>query len=201
MGQGQSQGQAAGQQGAGGMHSGAGGGDPNSGSARQRGQVDLPANLPISAEDRSHLESVGQVIDAAVKQRRGGEPDEKLLKSVGMSDKQYGAFVEQYAQRFGKLRPMPERTARPGSAVRDAVAVPGQEGLQKGRGSEKQVGATGMEGLDRDELRELVQPGAEDVSPEYRKQVEAYLKLISQGQEALESPAPAPEPTPAPEGD
>ena len=73
--------------------------------------------------------------------------------------------------------------------------------MQKGRRAEDRVGAAGLEGLDRDELRELVQPGAEDVSPEYRKQVEAYLKLISQGQEALDSPAAEPAPSPAPEGE
>ena len=88
---------------------------------------------------------------------------------------------------------MPEQTARPDAMVKDAVAVPGQEGLQKGRGAEGQVGATGLEGIDRDRLRELVQPNADDVSPEYRKQVEAYLKLISQGQDALESSTPAPQ--------
>ncbi len=145
--------------------------------------------MNISPRQVSKLRSVGRVIGEAARRQRAGEVDPKLLKSLGMTGEQFAAFVEKYAARFGKFIVMPGRTERPGMTVKGAFSVPGFEGTQRGRGADSGVGASGGEGLKTDKLRRLYESPTDDVSPEYRKQVEAYLRAISEGPDAKKKSA------------
>jgi hypothetical protein len=168
--------------GAGGLHSGMAGGNPNSGSADRRGDVPAPTGPLLSAAQKANLQSIGRVVREAQKDLRDGEVDPELLKSIGMTRAQFAAFVERYAQRIGKVEKMKERTSRPAGALPNAFAITGSGRLQRGRGADGKLDdVRGSEKLSPDEIRKLFEQRARKVSPEFRKQVEAYFRAISEG--------------------
>jgi len=180
-GQGQGQG-GAGRSGATGMHSAAGGGDPNSGSSARRGDVNAPEAPGMTPKQAARLEAVGRVIDEARKRIRGGKVDPELLKELGMTAGQFAAFVERYQSRFSRIAKMPAGTVRPGRSVSGAFKLTGSSTLQKGRGGDEGLGdVAGAEKLPTDRIRKLRQPRLTKVSSEYRKEVEAYFRAISEG--------------------
>jgi len=187
QGQGATQGQGSAQGGAGrsaaaGMHSAGGGGNPNVGSASRRGEVDVPEASGVTPEQAAHLQSIGRVIDEAQRRIRGGKVNPELLKELGMTSSRFAAFVERYNSRFGRIAEMPRRTDRPGRSVSGAFKLTGSGALQKGRAAGERLGdVSGAEKLPTDRIRNLLQPRLRKVSPEYRKEVEAYFRAISQG--------------------
>ena len=63
-----------------------------------------------------------------------------------------------------------------------SFAIPGSGRTQAGRGLDGKVeNVRGSEKLSIDEIRKLYEQRAKKVSPEYRKQVEAYFRAISEG--------------------
>lgn len=130
----------------------------------------------------------------AIKQVRQGDVAPQLLKDLGMTEGEFAAFVEKYAELFGKSRDMPDRTERPTGTVEGGFQLPGSSRLQAGQGADKDLGnVAGTEKLSPDELRKLYESRAAKVSPEYRKQVEAYFRAISEAA-AKNEPPPATQP-------
>ena len=164
------------------MHDGGAGGDPNSGSADARGEVALPKGWQeLSPGEQERLRAVGRTIDEASRRLRSGQVAPALLRDLGMTAGELAGFVERYRTIFGRTREMPDRTERPGETVLDAFRLPGSGQMQSGRKVDGKLGdVTGSEKLTPDELRKLYESRAAKVSPEYRKQVEAYFRAISE---------------------
>jgi len=158
------------------------GGDPNAGSAKERGEVDLPVGLAIAPQQQAKLRSVGRVINEADRRNRAGQIAPELLKELGMTNEKFTGFVEEYASRLSRLTDAPDRTDRPRTGVKAPSDTVGAETLQQGKGVEKGLGARGMEELTADQVRELSESRVENVSPEYRRLVEAYLKAVSEAE-------------------
>lgn len=171
-----------------------GGGDSNSGSADARDNVQMPPgwqNLPPADQER--LKSIGRAINEAQNQIRQDKVEPALLAKLGMTQDEFGAFVEKYAQHFEKgPRKAARETTLPGRTVPNAFELSGKDGLQKGKSVEGGIEAQGAEKLDKDQLRKLYESRAAEVSPEYRKGVEDYYRSISEGQ--TDRPAAASQP-------
>jgi hypothetical protein len=98
-----------------------------------------------------------------------------------MDQDEFRQFVEKYATRYGKLKPMLDRTALPTEQRVGSMRVPGQVQLQEGQTLDPAVAdASGSEQLTSDEIRELNESTVEKVSPRYRKALEAYYRYLSQ---------------------
>jgi hypothetical protein len=157
------------------------GGDPKSGSADKRGDVKEPQGPLASGGQKSNLQSIGRIISEARQDLKDGKVDPELLKSLGMTREQFAAFVEKYAQRIGKIEKMKEQTAGPDGTISGSFAIPGSDRLEDGRALDgKLEDVRGSEKLSTDEIRKLYEQRASKVSPEYRKQVEAYFRAISE---------------------
>jgi len=159
--------------------------------------VDLPKGWQdLPAAERERLRSIGRAISEASKDLRAGEVDPALLKKIGMTKGEFAAFVEKYRDVFGESADMPDRTERPTDVVRGGFTLPGSGRLQAGKGTGKDIeGGSGTEKLTPDELRKLYESRAAKVSPEYRKQVEAYFRAISEAAGRAETPAPTTQPS------
>jgi hypothetical protein len=143
--------------------------------------VDAPTNFnSLPAQTQSQLDSIGRAIDQAQQQLRSGTVDPKLLSDLGMSQQQFQSFVEQYADKFGQVRQMQSQTQRPQDEAAGNVQI-GQSGVQQGRSDGSTGGATGAEKLTPDEIKRLNESRVNSVSPEFRNQVEAYFRAISEG--------------------
>ena len=157
------------------------GGDPLSGSSDSRGQVDEPAGPLAGGGPAANLQSIGRLINEASQDLRDGKTDPQLLKSLGMSQQQFAAFVEKYSQRIGRIEKMKETTAGPDGAIRGDFAIPGSDRLRQGAGLDSKLdNVRGGEKLTPDQIRKLHEQRAAKVAPEYRKHVEAYFRAVSE---------------------
>ncbi|MFP4356490.1 MAG: hypothetical protein ACLFUJ_15355, partial [Phycisphaerae bacterium] len=175
QGQGESQGQGAGtSSGDQGNQSGQSGGDPNSGSSDRRGDVDPYEGIP--AGQREKLESIGRTIQEADRNLRDGQVDPELLKELNMTPQQYTNFVKRYVDQFQQVR----QSARRGDGQPEPgqVVIHGSEQVQQGQSGKQEL--TGTEQLSEDEIRRIQQSRLEDISPEYREQVEQYFRNLGQ---------------------
>ena len=120
---------------------------------------------------------------------RDGKVDEKLLKDLGMTEAQFKAFVEDYRQKFGQVKEMADQVAKPSGVMKTDVTAPGDEKLSTGTTIDGTVGVTGTDKLLPDEIKKLNEAKLNKVSPEYRKEVEAFFRTLS---ETGSTPAPAP---------
>gem|GEM_PF-2525163 len=153
--------------------------------------MDEPTGPLASARQRANLDAIGKVISEAQNQLRGGQVDPELLKSLGMTRDQFAAFVDRYAQRIGKIEKMRDETERPEGAIRGAFSLGGSDRKASGSGvDDRLTDLRGGEKLTIDQIRKLHQQRARNVSPEYRAQVEAYFRAISE--QALRDGAAAP---------
>ena len=157
------------------------GGDPSSGSSKQRGEVQGPGDLGnLTPQEQAQISSVGRVMDEAQKQLRGGDVDPALLKDLAMTPQQFRTFVDQYTQRLEKVKREPGE--QPAGQQQAETSGPGGAQAQSGRGMDSQVlDVRGGEKLSPDQLRKLNESRSAKVSPEYRKQVEDYFRAISEG--------------------
>lgn len=169
----------------------AGGGTSNVGSADNRGEVDVARLDNLTSAEKARLRSLGRIINEAQKRVRAEKVDPDLLKALGMTQAEFGAFVEKYARRFGKTKKMPSETARPTATVSGAFQLTGKSGRQSGKGVDKKIGSSGTEKLSPDELRKLYESRAAKVSPRFRKEVEAYFRAISEQSPRGATTAPA----------
>jgi hypothetical protein len=155
--------------------------------------VDTPDKLNLSAAQVAELQSTGRALEEAQKEVRSQKTDPQLLKELGMTFPQYQAFVEAYTDRFGKIKPMLEKTQRPGEALGSAFVLPGSRELQSGKGMDDKVGnVKGGEKLTPDQIKKLFESRAAKVPPEYRSAVEAYFRAVSEG---TSTPAPTANPS------
>ena len=167
---------------AGGVHSGVRAGDPNSGSADKRGQVDLKISKAFTPAEKAMLRSIGRDIDEALRRIRGGRVEAKLLSDLGMSKAQLAAFVEGYAKRLSTLKTSyDDKSHVPRGSERGAFGLTGDRALRKGESPAPRLsGLKGFEKLSPDRIRKLYESRRDQFSPEYRKHVEAYLRAISE---------------------
>jgi hypothetical protein len=181
-GQGQGQGQA-GDEPAGGPHAGTGG--VGGGSAETRGQVEDadPAVLrdPVTA---ARLESLGRALKEANRRIRDDQLDPHLLKDLGLTASQFRAFVEDYTQRFDRIRRAESDNVR--RERTGGVEMVGSEQVRKGAGV--QVGpAEGTADVKGEKDEQLRETRACNVSPEYQKHLDAYFRAVSEGETKGES--------------
>lgn len=111
---------------------------------------------------------------------RAGEVDKDMLKKLGMSEPEFRAFVDKYSRKFGKVREMLDKTD-PARRVRESVVRGGTMEVQEGKAASGDVASTGGEDLSPDQIRKLYESRKGKLSPEYRKQVEAYFRAIAEG--------------------
>ena len=162
----------------------------NDSSRDKRDEVKEPTGPLDSADQQASLDSIGKVIAEAEKELRDGKVDPELLKALGMSQAQFAAFVEKYTQRIGEVKKMADQTAKPTGTVVSSAVIPGNTRQQAGRGVDGRMDdVRGSEKLSTDDVRKLYEQRAKTVSPEYRKQVEAYFRAISEAAPSKDAPA------------
>jgi hypothetical protein len=167
-----------------------GGGSVNDSSRDKRDQVKEPTGPLEAGDQQASLEAIGKVIAEAEKELRDGKVDPELLKALGMTQTQFAAFVEKYTQRIGEVKKMSGETAKPTGTVIGSAVIPGNTRQQAGRGVDGGMdGVRGSEKLSTDEVRKLYEQRAKTVSAEYRKQVEAYFRAISEASPTKDAPA------------
>lgn len=167
------------------------GGDPNAGSSTERGKVDDNPVENLTPAQKAQLESLGRALDEAQREIRENKVDPKLLKDLGMTSEQFKGFVEEYSQRYGQIKDAIARTS--GGASSGTVQQAGSDKLQTGQGIDTKVGDTaGGDKLSPDDLRKLNEAKTAKVAPEYRKDVEAFFRAISENARNLSSTPPAP---------
>jgi hypothetical protein len=172
------------------MHDGRGGSTDASAPGERR-PVDPAGPLPDSPADRAALEALGRAISEARRDLRHGRTDPELLAKLGMTEPQLAAFVERYADRFGRLGLMPDQTPIAPDQQVGGFQRAGSVDLQAGRGAGP-LNATGVETLTPDQWRELYETHADQVRPEHRRAVAEYFRRVAR---------PADQPTTAPAGD
>ena len=114
------------------------------------------------------------------------------MKQLKMTPERFSAFVEEYSRRLEGLRGIPPSDV-PGQIAQGSFRLPEGPGRQGGPLVDRRLaGAAGIERLSPDEVRKLFERRAAKVAPEYRKQVEAYFRAISEeGGRATAATAPA----------
>jgi hypothetical protein len=157
-----------------------GGGDPDSGSADKRGKVDATEGL-LTPGQVADLKSIGRALDEAQKEIRSNKVDPELLKQLGMNMQGFQGFVETYVDKFGKVKPMLERTDRPNQTLTGAFVAPGSRDPQAGKGLDNQFKTVqGGEKLQADGTRKLFETPASKVEPAFRKGVDSYFRAVSE---------------------
>jgi hypothetical protein len=142
--------------------------------------VDDPDALPISPTEQARLDALGRALEEAAKDLRDGKVDPQLLKDLGMTQEQFKNFVEEYTQKFGQVKEMLAQTQRPTESVQTGVQTPGDDKLSTGNTVDGQMGVSGTDKLAPDDIRKLNEAKATKVSPEYRREVEAFFKALSE---------------------
>ena len=85
---------------------------------------------------------------------------------------------------------MADQTAKPAGTVVSSAVIPGNAQQQAGRDVDGKLdGSHGSEKLSTDEVRKLYEQRTKSVSAEYRKQVEAYFRAISEAAPSKDAPA------------
>jgi hypothetical protein len=111
---------------------------------------------------------------------RAGEVDQDMLRKLGMTEAEFKDFVKKYRRKYGKVREMLDETEaadrRRGQTVRGGTTE-----VQQGRAADDEITSAGGEDLSPDEIRKLYESRKGKLSPEYRKQVEAYFRAIAEG--------------------
>lgn len=167
-----------------------GGGSANDSSRDKRDDVKEPTAPLDSADQQASLDAIGKVIAEAEKELRDGKVDPELLKALGMTQAQFATFVEKYTQRIGEVKKMTDQTAKPTGTVVSSAVIPGNARPQAGRGVDGKLDdVRGSEKLSTDEVRKLYEQRSKSVSAEYRKQVEAYFRAISEAAPSKDAPA------------
>lgn len=105
-----------------------------------------------------------------------------------MTQQQFKTFVEEYSQKYGKVKEMLDQTQRPAKSA-GTTATPGDSRLQTGTGVSGNMTITGTENLSPDEIKKLNEAKLNKVSPEYRKEVEAFFRSISENSAAASKPS------------
>lgn len=149
-----------------------------------------PTGQGVSPAEQARLEAIGRALDEAIKQMRDGKVDPKLLKDLGMTEEQFKAFVEEYTQKFGQVKEMIDQAHKPSGAVRTETVLPGDDKLSTGSTIDAGLGVSGTEKLSPDEIKKLNEAKINKVSPEYRKEVEAFFRTLSENANSTPPPAP-----------
>lgn len=141
----------------------------------QANDADVPDPMAPAGESRP-LESLGRALDEAQRQIRDNEVPPELLQDLGMTPPQYKTFVETYVRRYRELA-MQRTDAQ--ETVRGDVREVGEEGRQRGEGVDvgNRSGSVEMETQQDADARTS---NPQDVSPEYREALEAYLRSVSE---------------------
>jgi len=143
--------------------------------------VDETQRPNLSPAETARLEALGRIIDEAQRQLRDGKVSPELLADLGMTQEEFRAFVEKYSQRLDRVGRDAKRRGTDAAGSQGQVDLPGRSGLQKGRGPDGKLLDPGDgEQLTPDELRKLYESRAAEVPPEYRRQVEAYFRALSE---------------------
>jgi hypothetical protein len=111
---------------------------------------------------------------------RDGKIDPQLLKDLGMTQEEFKGFIEEYTQKYGQVKDMLSQTQRPNETVQTGAQVPGDDKLSTGNTVEGQMGVSGTDKLAPDDIRKLNEAKATKVSPEYRREVDAFFKALSE---------------------
>jgi len=157
------------------------GGNPNSGSSDRRGEVNADNEFAaLTPAQRAKLDAVGRAIDHMAQDIRAGSVDPDLLEKLDMSPEQFSQFVETYRQKFDQLR-----ARRPGegqTTIGTGRTNEAQEttAVDRGRGRNGALRAGGTDPRDADDLRKLNERKLQNVSPDFRREVEAYFRAVSE---------------------
>ena len=116
------------------------------------------------------------------------EADPSLLKELNMDGGQLAAFVEEYVQRFDRIRKAGGGSGTGSRGVQNAFREVGSNEVREGSTAAGYGGIRGSERPSPDQLRRLSEQRARSVAPEYRKAVEDYFRAVS----AASAPASQP---------
>jgi hypothetical protein len=181
--QGQQEGQGRGQQGDG-AQSPAGaqnvhdGQNPGLGSEPREGELEAVDEETLMPGTVLPLESVGMALDRAHKQIEGNTVDPKLLEAMGMSLPEFKGFVEKYSAEYKKALQKRENQKHALKALSSAGPAEVQHGETNKTGN-----VTGDPSLEKKRAEKDRRMSPAKVSPEYQKQLEAYLRAVSESNE------------------
>jgi hypothetical protein len=124
------------------------------------------------------LESIGRALSQAGRQIRDESVDPALLKKMQMNPEEFRVFVEAYQEKFDEVRHAPAGEAE---RVDDGDREFGSREVQRGEGVSDTVGrVTGAEEGPSETDPKAVQQRSQTVSPEYKQDLEAYLRTVSE---------------------
>jgi hypothetical protein len=148
----------------------------------ERGDVeDVQADPLGQAPSGDTLESLGRALDAANAQIAENKVDPALLKDLNMTEPEFRTFVEQYTHVYEKAVRQAKANDTRQTLTVGQVPLPGQQEVQHGQG----VGVGALQDDGEPHSRDDEEIGGGDkqsVSPEYRKQLEAFLRATSQAE-------------------
>lgn len=125
------------------------------------------------------MESIGRALKNAQKQIRDDKIDPALLKHLGMDPPQFRKFVKEYTSRYELARRQAEQ--RDKQRLEGAIEMVGSDELQ--RSGKAQLGdVTDSEKLKAEQDRQLRETRGRQVSPKYRKKLDAYFRAVSEGE-------------------
>jgi hypothetical protein len=132
-----------------------------------------PGDAPPTAAPS--LGALGRIIDEAQQRQRAGNPEDAMLREIGMSAEQFQAFIKPYAERFERLRQYEAQ----GLDAEKIAARPPSSAPAILHGSGDIHGAAGTVPSEKEDLSRLAAPSRQNVSQEYRQHVEDYLRAVA----------------------
>lgn len=145
---------------------------------KREGDLDAVDDQVLMPGTAQPLKSVGEALDKARRQIKSGDIDPKLLEAMNMTAPQFKDFVEKYTAEYDKAlwknRENQKETVKASRSIDDDV----QHGVENKTGN-----VTADASVEKHRAKEDRGTLPADVSPEYRKQLEAYLRAVSEGEE------------------
>ena len=147
--------------------------------AGQAEQVGLDSReLQLREAEADRIESLGRLISAASRRIEQERIDPELLEDVGMSAVQFSRFVEKYEQSLAGLSDDAERADLPAGMM---MQISGKSTLSVEAAEKLDVGdLEGLESLDPQQRRKLLEAQSRRVAPEYRRAVSDYFRFVSE---------------------
>ena len=145
----------------------------------------------LSPAEQAKLEALGRAIDEMAEDIRTDKVDPTLLEKLDMTPGQFKQFVEAYKEQFDKVRAKRKGQGQTGEGTGKVGA--GNGTVEAGRGTGDI--ATGNAGkLSPDEIRQLNERKMQKVSPDFRREVEAYFRAVSESGNTTNPPAATSQP-------
>jgi hypothetical protein len=138
---------------------------------------------PTESQGSQSIEGIEKLIDEARRRLQEGSIPDDAMDELGMTEPELTQFIKKYQTEIDMYRQ--NRNRMQARISRDIDQVEGSEVIQHGTGTSEAVrDVSGQIALEPDQIEKLRESLKTEVSPEYRKQVERYLRAMSENEPA-----------------